>query len=61
MIVSRGSDGKIYPLLECPDSTGKRFIDFLSEQSAESKRQCRVALRESYGLPTDPLDADPIN
>jgi hypothetical protein len=61
MIVSRDADGHLVPLFQCRDSQGKTFLEALESMPEESKRQCRNALREHYGLPLDPLDAFPIN
>lgn len=61
MIVARDIDGRLVPLLECRDSSGKTFLEALASMPEENKRLCRNALRESAGLPIPFEDSMPIN
>jgi hypothetical protein len=53
--------GRLVRLMQARDDSGKTFLEALESVPAEEKRQSRVALRLHYGLPADPLDAQPIN
>jgi len=61
MLVARDATGRIVPLLDAKDSTGQTLREALACCTEEEKRQARVDLRLHYGLPADPLDAQPIN
>jgi hypothetical protein len=61
MIVARDIDGRLVPLLQCRDASGKTFREALESMPEESKRQCRNALRINAGLPIPPCDEQPIN
>jgi hypothetical protein len=52
---------RLVRLLDARDSQGKTFLEALESMTEEEKRKSRVALRLHYGLPADPLDAQPIN
>lgn len=62
MIVTRDLiSGRLVPFMEARDDSGTTFLEALENMPEESKRLCRVALREACGLPVSLEDRDPIN
>ena len=53
--------GRLVRLLDARDSSGKTFLQALSEVSEEQKRITRNALRASASLPIPWEDSKPIN
>lgn len=62
MIVTRDRiSGRLVPLMEARDDSGKTFLEALADVPEEQKRQTRNFLRERAGIAIPEEDRNPIN